>query len=263
MAGAPDRESESDPDEEIGSQEQTSSLIRIRRLAWIGWGALLLALVGLAAGLYALAKHPDFMGGSESGGPEVAASSPALPSAAEATRLPRDALPPSVRQYLDNTIYPPSTGRLTDAHGDLLNPNRRYEDFRPIPETFSPDPEEIISVRLTSDRYFYEGDDPIELSLAIRRGAGEIVEPLSLEAGATREGRRGPEGNRVEVRFRRERPSNDEDREAASPYLGEIDPARFADHHGPILGRAVLKFRDGRVIERTRAALSSGPHHGG
>lgn len=234
MAGASD-------DEERGAPEGGSAP-RVRRLAWLGswlgWGALGLICLGLAAGLLWLAAQPGAAPGDASAAsPPVAAAPPGPPAGLQ---LPPDraSLPASVQRYLDNTVYPPGSGRLHELQLDLLEPNRRFEDFRPIPETFSPNADEIVTVRLTSDRYYYEGDDPIELSLALRQGP-ETVEPLSLDAGVIREGRGGTVGARVPVRFARARDGEG--------FVAEIDPARFADHHGPLLVDARIEYAPGAV----------------
>ncbi len=220
MAGAPDDETE----------PNQSGDARVRRLATGGLGAIglatgaaLLATIGLIVwGLSWFASRADH----EAGPP--ANVDAALPVA---TLAKAETLPPTVQRYLENTVYPPSVGRLTEAQDDLVHPNRRFEDDRPIPETFSMNADEIVTVRLTCDHYYYEGDEPIELSLEVRRGNAPL-EILSLDAGATREGRAGLEGNRSPLRF-----TTDED-----GWVATLDPARFADHHGPILVDAQIEY---------------------
>lgn len=232
MAGAPDDEEE--------PVERGSS--RVRRFARGSLGALglfagvaLLATFGLIAwGLAWLAER-----GSHEGAPPPEAAGPAQ-TVAIASLADADTLPPSVRRYLENTVYPPNVGRLTAAQQDLVHPNRRFEDYRPIPETFSQNADEIVTVRLTCDHYYYEGDDPIEVSLEVLRG-NTPVELLSLDAGATREGRAGLEGNRTPLRFT---PGED-------GWLASLDPTRFADHHGPILVDARIEYAPGTFHEET------------
>jgi len=222
LAGAPD-----------DADHEPSGLSRVRRLARVGWTALALALVALFAGLGWLASLASHSGDdAPARPPDVAAPPPTNPM--DRMGLDQNALPPSVRAYLEDTLYPPGTGRLSPSSRDLLDPNGRYEDFRPIPETFSQDPGEIMNVRLTSDRYYYEGADPIELSLALRRG-NERSEPLSIDAGATREGRAGLEGSRMSLRFSL----------ADEGYAATLDPARFADHHGPVVVDARIEYAPG------------------
>lgn len=211
---------------------------RFRGLAWLGGsasgGVLLIVGILLVVGLSWLARLASHES-SPIDTPGVAMAPPVLPAAAD-----RENLPPSVKQYLAQTIYPPGAGPLTAEHGDLLHPNRRFEDYRPIPETFSLDANQIVTVRLTSDRYYYEGDAPIELSLEVLRG-NDPVEPLSLDAGATREGRAGLEGRRTILDFRPD----------AGGYLATLDPARFADHHGPLLVDAQIEYEPGLVHEES------------
>ena len=231
MAGAPN-------DDRERARLRATLLDRVRRLAWFGWGALVAGIAALALGLGWLASHASHAPGSAPDEVDVAAPLPALPPG---NALPdREAMPESVRRYLDSTVYPPSMGRLTPDHGDLLDPNRRFEDFRPILETKSPDPNEIVAVRLTSDRYYYEGDDPIGIELGVRRGS-DPIEPLSLDAGATREGRAGLEGRRAPLRFVRE----------GDDYRAQLDPARFADHHGPILVDVRVEYDRGVFHDET------------
>lgn len=231
MAGAPDDENE----------RETNVSSRVRRLAWVGWSAAALAVLGLIAGFVWLSGIRSF---ESDDAPDHEVPVAAAPPATNLGDLiaNRNDLPPSVRNYLDNTIYPPGTGRLAENNYDLLSPNSRHEDFRPIPETFSTNGDEVVSVRLTSDRYYYEGDDPIELTLAIRQGTAPI-EALSISAGATREGRGGLKGNRVGLRFIRDRNSEE--------LTARLDPARFADHHGPILVDAQIEYQRGVVHEET------------
>ena len=238
MAGAPDDEN----DEPI-----TRGSSRVRRLASQGLGAMSLAAVaaivltlgGIAWGLSWLADRSSHEGGPA---PDVAAAAPV----AIANRGDTEALPPTVRRYLEQTVYPPSVGRLTEAQADLVEPNRRFEEYRPIPETFSQNADEIVTVRLTCDHYYYEGDDPIELSLEVLRG-NTAVALLSLDAGVTREGRSGLEGGRTAVRFTPE----------ADQWVATLDPARFADHHGPIVVDARIQYSpDGWHDETLRLFLT-------
>ena len=213
---------------------------RLRRLAWLGGsasgGALLIVGLLLVLGLSWLAR----LASHESdpvGAPAVAAAAVPLPPPSEGA-----ALPPSVERYLAQTVYPPGVGALHAEHVDLLSPNRRFETYRPIPDTFSLDASQIVTVRLTSDHYYYEGDAPIALSLEILRG-NDPIEALSLDAGATREGRAGAEGRRSAVDFRFA-PNE-------GGYAATLDPARFADHHGPIVVDARIEYADGVFHEET------------
>ncbi len=149
-----------------------------------------------------------------------------------------DDLPPAVRRYLAATVYPPGTGRLTAAQDDLIHPNQRFEDFRRVLDTYNEDDNQVVSIRLTADRFFYTGEEAIELRLAVRRGSNPI-RPVSVDARALREGRAGSEGNPIPVRFRRE----------ADGLVADLDSARFADHHGPILVQARIEYEAGAYYE--------------
>ena len=152
----------------------------------------------------------------------------------------RDTLPAGVRQYLESTIDPPGTGRLTLAQEDLLHPNQRYEDFRRILDTYSENPDEVVSVRFTTDHFFYTGDDVVRLTIQLKRGDTPIA-PISVEASAVREGRAGPEGDREPLRFRRE----------GGESVAELDTARFADHHGPIVVDARIEYAPQAYYDET------------
>ena len=60
-----------------------------------------------------------------------------------------------MERYLAATVYPPTSGRLTDDAEDLLEPNRRYERPRIIPDSLGADPQ--VQWLLTADHYFYAG----------------------------------------------------------------------------------------------------------
>jgi hypothetical protein len=177
--------------------------------------------------------------------PRAVATAPATPNAIE-----REALPEPVRRYLDATVYPPGTGRLTAAHEDLLRPNQRYEDFRKVLDTYSTNPDEVVSVRLTTDHYYYTGDDVVRLDLRVRRGQAPI-DPISIEATAAREGRDGASGDRVLIRFRRD----------GEAHVAEIDTARFADHHGPIVVEADIEYAPGKRHHETLRFFFTPPGH--
>lgn len=159
--------------------------------------------------------------------PEPAAPEPE-PAAAE--------LPEAIRRYLEATPYPASSGRLTEAHEDLLRPNRRHERLRPIADTLSDDPDTIVSVLFTTDRWHYEGAATAEARLLAMRG--RRPEPLEvLAANAVREGRGGLEGGPVPFEF----VSRGDEQRAEIP----LEP--FDDHHGPILLRVQFRYAAGRV----------------
>lgn len=172
---------------------------------------------------------------------DVAVAAPiAPPVAAPTTTEEADALPPSVKRYLEATVYPPSTGRLNEAQTDLIHPNQRYEDYRRIPETFSTNPDEIFSVRLTSDHFFYTGDETVHLDLKVKHGS-LVIEPLSITAAATREGRGGPEGRAVPIRFRRE----------LDGHVADLDTATFEDHHGAVVVNARIEYQPSVFYDET------------
>jgi hypothetical protein len=173
----------------------------------------------------------------------VAAAPPAQPRDAAAAAgggglPPLDSLPEPVRRLLEATPYPPSSGRLHVGQEDLLHPNRRYESHRPIPDTLSHDPEQVVTWRFSSDRYAYTGPDLVHAFLEVRRG-GKPIEVELASATATREGRAGPEGAQEAVDFRRDGPD----------LVADLPLHPFADHHGVILLEVRFEYARGRFHE--------------
>ena len=210
-----------------------------RRRRWLGAGLAAIVFSIVVAAWLLLRPEQAAPPGAERSTPDVAAApAPAAPEPIPMDE--REALPEPVRRYLEATVYPPGTGRLTPDHTDLLQPNQRYEDFRKVLDTYSTNPDEVVSVRLTTDHYFYTGDDVVRLDLRVRRGQTRI-EPLSVEARAAREGRGGASGEAIPVRFHRE----DE------AHVATLDTARFADHHGPIVVEADIEYAPGAIHHET------------
>jgi hypothetical protein len=192
--------------------------------------AALLGVVGLALLLWARGGASTPVAEAEP--PPVAAAPPAAATPGEPEPAPaptdEEALPEAVRRYLARTVYPPSSGRLTAAHEDLLHPNRRHESRRLAPDSLGDDPSEAVSYLLTADRYRVEGGGALRPVLEVWRGEEPIPgEVTLLEAVAVREGRGGDEGEPVAVRFER----RGDRLEAVVP----LEP--FAEHHGPIVVR--------------------------
>ena len=201
---------------------------------------ILVAACAILALWFAWATSPDE---GPSAAPVASAASPPAASLAPASPqvpLDPDNLPPAVERYLESTVYPPGTGRLTTAQDDLLHPNQRYEDFRRIIDTYSENPNEVVSARLTSDHFFFTGDEIVRLKLQLKRGSVAIP-ALSVEADAVREGRDGSEGNAMPIRFHRE----------SEGLIAELDSARFADHHGPILVKARIEYERGAFYDES------------
>jgi len=192
--------------------------------------ALTLALLlGLAlAGWLATRSWTHDRGGAAAVAAPPPAARPAPAPAAAAARAserlpPLEELPEPVRRYLEATVYPPTSGLLTPERADLLNPNARHERPRPIPDTLGPDESKLVSSLFTSDRFQYIGEDVAEARLVVQGRDGPI-EVNVLRAQAWREGRGGDEGEPEPFVLRR----------AEDGLRGEIELARFEDHHGPI-----------------------------
>jgi len=202
-----------------------------RRRRWIAAGSI--AAAGVLV-LLLLWPRDDARTGVPGPEPPPVAAVPTPPpaptappgGAPEAEPGAEPELPEAVRRYLARTEYPPSSGRLTEAHADLLRPNRRHESRRPVPDALSDDPAALVTYLLTADRYHLEGGGTIHASLDVWRGGDPIPDGVRiLEATAQREGRGGFEGEPVPVRFVR----RGDRLEAEIP----LDP--FGDHHGPIV----------------------------
>jgi hypothetical protein len=206
---------------------------RRRALALAALGALLVLGVWLARR----------GAGAAPSGAGVAAAPAAMQEAAVALAVadalpPLEELPEPVRRLLEATPYPDTSGRLHAGQQDLLEPNRRYERHRPIPDTLSHDPAQVVTWRFTSDRYAYTNADAAHVSLQVRRG-GEPIEVELHEATAVREGRAGAEGERERVDFRRD----------GQELVSDLPLQLFADHHGVILLKVRFEYERGRFHE--------------
>jgi hypothetical protein len=179
--------------------------------------------------------------------PGVAAAPPTLASVAstDASRARRAIpetpwadLPEPIRRFLESTPYPPTSGRLTDAHEDLLHPNARYESHRPIPDTLSDDPATVVTWLFTADRWAYVGPEVVRAWLEVKRGRRPIAVDV-VAANAVREGADGTFGKPEPLVFTR-----DGDR-----LVAELPLARFADHFGPIALTVRFEYERGRFHE--------------
>jgi hypothetical protein len=210
-----------------------------------------LALAAVAAGAWLWLSRAQAARETGSPPPAVAAAPPA-PSPptpdARAPRPPQDpaALPEPIRRFLEATPYPPSSGRLTRAHEDLLFPNRRHERFRPIPDTIGDDPDEQVTWLLTADRWAYVGPETVHARLEVRRGG----RPLPVEvvaASAVREGRAGPVGDPLALGFA----------PAGDGLAADLPLHLFADHHGSIGITVRFAWAPGREHEDTLRVFST------
>ncbi|MBZ0236710.1 MAG: hypothetical protein K8M05_30560, partial [Deltaproteobacteria bacterium] len=64
--------------------------------------------------------------------------------------------------YLRTAIYPPQSRPLGPQNEDLLEPDKRHEDFVPSEDG-------AVEVRFTADRYFVTGGEPLTSYLEVRR----------------------------------------------------------------------------------------------
>lgn len=209
-----------------------------RRARWLVAG-LAGAGAALVLGLWLLRPRPAPPAAEV---PAVAAPPPpaaAAPAAAPRVRgLDLEALPGPVRRMLEANPYPSTSGRLTRDHADLLQPNRRHERPRPIPDTVGHDPAQVVTWLFTADRWAYTGPGVVHAWLEVRRG-GRPVEVEIAAASAVREGRGGAEGPRVALDFRRE----------GERFAAELPLHLFADHHGSILLELRFEYAPGKLHE--------------
>jgi hypothetical protein len=202
-----------------------------RRRAWLG----ALGVAALMLGAWWWLRS----GAAASGGSDVAAAAPPEPAAPvlPPVEAPPEALPEPIRRFLEATPYPPTSGRLTSAHEDLLSPNARYERHRAIPDTLG-DPAGPVTWLFTADRWAYVGPVPVRAWLEVRRG-GQPVDARIVAASAVREGADGDVGRPEPLRFERD----------AGRFVTQLDLARLADHSGPIALRVRFEYEPGRFHE--------------
>lgn len=176
--------------------------------------------------------------------PDVATAAPSSPPAppSPAPVSPDDdpALPEPIRRYLAATPYPEGSGLLGETHTDLLEPNRRHERARPIPETLGDDLSQVVSSIFTADRYFYTSEEEVHAYLQVTRG-GRVLSVRLLGASLLREGRAGTIGQAVPLRFRWEN-----DRHALNLPLDGL-----ADHHGPVVLSVHYEYAPGETYEES------------
>jgi len=199
-----------------------------RRRAALGAGAL--AGAAPAAGFF----WPWAGGGGAARSPAAAppprpaAPPPPAGAGAGTTGPAQEALPETVQRYLDATVYPPTSGRLAAGDVDLLHPNQRYEQPRPIFDTIGGDPEDVVRTLLTADRYHLEAGTTAHATLEAWRGDTPIPGEIRVrEATLLAQGCAGEEGAHEPVAFTR----RGDRLEADLPFRA------FHDHHGSVLLR--------------------------
>jgi len=205
--------------------------------------AIALLLGGAALSLAVLWLLRSEGASSRAAATDVAAPPPRASSEAPITpnsrkpiaETPFADLPEPIRRFLASTPYPPTSGRLTAAHEDLLHPNSRYERHRPIPDTLSDDPAGVVTWLFTADHWAYVGPDTVHAWLEVQRGGKPVIVDV-VSATATREGADGPVGAAETLTFTR-----DGDR-----LVADLPLARFGDHFGPIVLAVRFEYERGR-----------------
>ena len=132
---------------------------------------------------------------------------------------PEEDLPEPVRTYLEQTVYPPDSGRLDHA-GDILESNARFERFKRVPGSHGSDPD--ITFLWTADAFRYTSDETIEARFEAKQG--ELPASIrNLEAWAQPEGRDGAIGSPFALTFQRDGESR----------VAKLDLSKkLAEHHG-------------------------------
>ena len=179
--------------------------------------------------------------------PEAIAVPAPVSSENPAAPPPQD--PPSdpVADYRARTRYAPGSGALGAQAVDLLEPNRRYESFRPIEDTVNRGRGGEMSYLFTADKYYYEGDEVVRATLAVRRGE-ELVPVKFTRAQAVGESAKGASDEREEVNFIPE----------AGEYRAELDlDESYPEHHGPILLSIEFEYERGKTQEASLRIFST------
>ena len=144
---------------------------------------------------------------------------------------PERELPTQVQRYLEANVYPPTSGRLTEEATDLLQPNQRYEQHRPLDEDGE------VTLVFTADRYYYTGDEVALVWLEVLDG-GQPADVEIYEATARAEERGRPSGELVDLGLQSD----------GARWSGVLDLAQiFPDHHGTILLEVAFQAEGGEI----------------
>ena len=180
--------------------------------------------------------QPPASRGATPAAPRAAEEPEAATSDAEQPVADAEELPEAVQRYLASTVYPPTSGELGQEAVDLLEPNRRYEDWKRLPGAPGVDPD--LSFLWTCDRYQYTSDQVVEARFEAKRGDG-LAAVDALEAWAHPEGRAGDSADPLRLRFRQE----------GDAWLATLDLAEtLPDHHGPVA--LLARYRIAGLPER-------------
>jgi hypothetical protein len=147
-----------------------------------------------------------------------------------------------IADFKKRTRYSPRSGALHPEAVDQLEPNRRYESFRPIEDTAGRDGIGAINYLFDADFYYYAGDGVVTSTLTVRR-RGEVVPVTIKSARAVAEGGSGDMGEPVALDFEK-----NDDHHTSALELAET----FAEHHGPIRLMVEFEYEPGK---RQEAAL--------
>lgn len=167
----------------------------------------------------------------EEGEPDSPVGPPSARRVAAPATADDEDLPPQVRRFLEDNVYPPTSRPLERGAKDLLEPNSRYEKPRPLDEDG-----DILFV-FTADRYYYAGDEVAQIWLEVVKG-GQPAAVRIHRATAQAETKGRPDGPLVDLGL-----APDGIRWASALDL----EASFPDHHGTILLQVAFQADDGEV----------------
>lgn len=175
--------------------------------------------------------------------PNARAKSPRPPRPTSAERRPAATVAPTlkdpelierrramVERYRRQSRFPPNSRPLTWSHGDLIEPNRRYER----PKTDEDDPG--FRYLLTADRYALIGDDSLDVTLQGWRNEDTVaLQHVSAELQVVQ-----PElGQPVEIGLTSER----------SRMSARLRPSALFDVSETVRARITTRFEDDRGVE--------------
>jgi hypothetical protein len=153
------------------------------------------------------------------------------PPKAEPVAVPEQDVPPQIRRFLDDNVYPPTSRPLTAGATDLLHPNQRYEKPRPLDE------DREVTFVFTADRYYYTGDEIALVWLEVLKGGQPAAVDIQLATARAEEHGR-PSGAPVDLGLRPD----------GVRWSSAVDLAQtFPDHHGTILLEVAFQVEGGET----------------
>lgn len=219
---------------------------------WVRTAAWLAAAIAIAVAVAALWPRDDDPPSRAAmrEAPPVAAAPPPVTVAAPPSGGPPPPPEDPVAAYRERTRYAPGTGRLQPGSVDLLEPNRRYENPRPIQATLGRAEGEITYL-LDVDRFYYMTDEVATIALRVRQG--ERIVPVAIRRGVAIAEGSGAEDEDEEEWLRFALQGGDP--------TAELDlAAAFPEHHGPVRIVTAFEWEPGE-LEETSLRIFTTPVH--